>query len=179
MEGEIVSPSLFFCNNFFSHYLCEMFHDELRAKSNKYEKPQMIEHTGRIKEINGSDITVTLIEHSACSACYAKGVCKAADMQEKTIHVIDDSGKFRQGERVMITGASSLGYKAMIWTFVVPVILIVTAVVLSIPVFHLSEIAAALIAVGILLLYALGLYLFKNKMKHTFQFHIKKLTKQL
>ncbi len=134
----------------------------------------MIEHEGIIEHIDGNHIKVRILQQSACSACHAKKYCTAADSSEKIVDVIDYSGQFKINDRVTIECKTSLGYKAVLWAYGVPLILVVAMVILSTCVWHLTEIQGALLAIFILAPYYALLYLLRNKMTKIFTFTIKK-----
>jgi sigma-E factor negative regulatory protein RseC len=134
----------------------------------------MIEHEGIIEHIDGNHIKVRILQQSACSACHAKGYCTAADSSEKTVDIVDSSGRFKVHDRVTIEGKTSLGYKAVLWAYVIPLVLIVAMVILSTYICHLNEIQTALLAISILAPYYVLLYLLRNKMTKIFTFTIKK-----
>ncbi|HBG57877.1 SoxR reducing system RseC family protein [Proteiniphilum sp. UBA1028] len=134
----------------------------------------MIEHEGIIEKINGNHITVRILQQSACSACHAKGACMAADAKEKLVDVSDHTGKFRENERVIVTGTESTGHKAVLWAFVFPFVLLIAMLVLGTSVWHFTETEAAMGSLLILIPYYFLLYLLRHKMANTFRFNIKK-----
>lgn len=134
----------------------------------------MIEHEGIIDKINGNQITVRIIQKSACSACHAKGACMAADSKEKLVNVSDFSGQFYEKERVIIEGKESMGYNAVFWAFVIPLLILIFILIFSLNYLKLSETEAALSSLIALAPYYFILYLLKNKMANSFKFSIKK-----
>ena len=134
----------------------------------------MIEHEGIIEKISGDQITVRIVQKSACSACHAKGACMAADSKEKLVNISDSSGQFYEKEKVIIEGKESMGYSVVLWAFVIPLIILILTLILSLNYFKLSETEAALSSIIALVPYYLILYLFRNKMANTFKFNIKK-----
>lgn len=134
----------------------------------------MIEHEGIIEKINDHQVTVRILQQSACSACHAKGVCMAADSKEKLVEVVDLSGRFRENERVIIEGKESMGHKAVFWAFVLPLIILILTLILSLSLWNFSEIEAAISAMVALIPYYLILYLLRKKMANSFQFTLKK-----
>ncbi|MDD2512929.1 MAG: SoxR reducing system RseC family protein [Proteiniphilum sp.] len=134
----------------------------------------MITHEGIIEQINGNHITVRILQQSACSSCHARGACMASDSKEKRIDVSDHSGQFTLHEQVIIEGKESIGYKAVFWAFVLPLVLLITLLVLTTGIWHFSETGAAACALLALAPYYLLLYLYRNRMAHTFQFSIRK-----
>jgi len=134
----------------------------------------MITHKGIIEQISGEKITVRILQQSACSSCHAKGACMASDSKEKLVDIPDHSGQFTLHEQVIIEGKESIGYKAVFWAFILPLLILIAMLVLTTSVWHFSETEAALSALLALAPYYLLLYLFRNSMAHTFQFSIKK-----
>lgn len=135
----------------------------------------MIEHNGIIEHIDNNLITVRIVQKSACSYCHARGVCMASDMKEKRVEVVDNSGQFVVNESVMLQGRSSVGYWAVLWAFVVPLLILIVAVVYTTKQTSLNEVHATLVSIGALVPYYVILYLFRHKMASTFRFTIKKI----
>ena len=138
----------------------------------------MIEHEGIIEKINDNQVTVRILQQSACSACHAKGACMAADSKEKVVEVIDFSGRFRENERVIIEGKESIGYKAVFWAFVLPLVMLILTLILTISLWNFSETEAAISAITALIHYYLILYFLRKKMANSFQFNIKKMNSE-
>ncbi len=139
----------------------------------------MIEHEGIVERINGNHITVRILQQSACSACHAKGACMASDSKEKLVDVNDFSGQFRLHERVIIQGKESMGYKAVLWAFVLPLIILISMIILTTSMWHFGESQAAIASILALAPYYLILFLLRNKMANSFQFTIKKQINQI
>jgi sigma-E factor negative regulatory protein RseC len=135
----------------------------------------MIEHEGIIERISGNLVVVRILQQSACSACHAKGVCMAADSKEKLVEVTDSSGRFRENERVIIEGKESMGYKAVFWAFVLPLVILILTLILTLSLLNFNETKAAISAMTALIPYYLLLYLLRKKMANSFQFTIKKV----
>ena len=135
----------------------------------------MIEHEGFIDSINGNQFTIRITQNSACSECHAKGACMAADTKEKMVEVVDDSGMFKLNERVMLLGKTSIGYKAILWAFLIPLILMISVVVVATSFWNISELQAALMSLLTLVPYYGFLYMARSKMGEKLAFTIKKL----
>lgn len=134
----------------------------------------MIEHDGLIEQINGNHITVRILQQSACSSCNAKGYCTAADSSEKTVEITDYTGKFALHERVKIEGNETMGYKAVWWAYVLPLLIVVAVVIFSSSLWNLSEIQGAFVAILSLVPYYIILFMLKDKMAKKFTFTITK-----
>lgn len=135
----------------------------------------MIEHEGIIKSINGNQFTICIIQNSACSDCHAKGACMAADTKEKMVDVVDSSGQFKLNERVMLLGKTSIGYRAILWAFVIPLVLLMSVIFAATSIWHVNELQSALLALIALVPYYAFLYMMRNKMGEKLAFTIKKL----
>ena len=135
----------------------------------------MIEHEGIIHSINGNQFTILISQNSACSECHAKGACMAADTKEKMVDVVDDSGMFRLNERVMLLGKTSIGYKAILWAFVIPLILMISVIIAATSIWNISELQAALMSLIALVPYYSFLYIARFKIADKLAFTIKKL----
>lgn len=136
----------------------------------------MIEHQGVITNISNNIVSVKIVQRSACSDCHVKSACMAADSKEKVVEVVDYSGNLKINDLVVIEGKKSIGYKAVFWAFVLPVVLILSTLSLATSVFMWAEIKAALASLAVLVPYYAILYLFRNKMAGSFRFTIKTKT---
>ena len=134
----------------------------------------MIEHEGIIEKVKGNNITVRILQKSACSECHARAACMASDSKEKLVDIWDYTGMFHENERVLIEGKKSIGYKAVFWAFVLPLLFLILVLVLSLKIWNLSDIKAALASLVALVPYYGVLYFFRNRMANSFRFNIKK-----
>ena len=135
----------------------------------------MIEHEGTIDNINGNQYTIRITQSSACSECHAKGACMAADTKVKMVDVVDTSGQFKLHDRVLLLGKTSIGYKAVLWAFVIPLILLISVIIASTSIWQVNELQAALLALVSLVPYYALLYIIRHKMGEKLAFSIKKL----
>ena len=113
---------------------------------------QKIEHEGVISQIKDGVISVKIMQTSACSGCHAKSMCSISEKKEKTIDISELNGKYEVGEKVLVQGSSSMGLKAVLYSFIVPLILIVFILTLSIQLLK-SEVLAAMLSVVTLVFY--------------------------
>lgn len=135
----------------------------------------MIEHEGTIDNISGNQYSIRITQSTACSECHAKGACIAADTKVKMVDVVDSSGEFKLNERVLLSGKTSIGYKAVLWAFVLPLILLMSVIFASISIWHVGELQAALMALVALAPYYALLYIVRHKMGEKLAFTIRKL----
>lgn len=133
----------------------------------------MIEHKGVIASISDDKLSVKILQESACSTCHAKGSCMAADSKEKLVDIVDFTGNYNINDIVTIEGKESMGYKAVLWAFVIPIIILVLVLILATLVWKLEEMEAAIASIIALTPYYVILYLLRNKMANSFKFTIK------
>lgn len=128
-------------------------------------------HEGIIQEVSANKLTVSIISASACSSCHAKGACLASDMKEKEIDINHFSGNYYPGQHVNIVGRTSQGYKAAFYGYMIPFILVFSTLMISIS-FTNNEVFSGLLSLLILIPYYTVLYIFRNKIKNSFEFEV-------
>jgi sigma-E factor negative regulatory protein RseC len=129
-------------------------------------------HPGTIQSIEGDKATIKILAQSACSSCQAKGVCSIADFEEKIIEAeLDSAQNYKTGDEVMVTMEESLGTKAVILGYVIPLIVLVGAIIFFLSVLN-HEGLAALLSILMLAPYYLILYLLRDRLKKEFRFRI-------
>ena len=141
---------------------------------------ERIEHEGKVVSVDKDYIGVEIVNKSACAACHAKGVCGASDASIKVVEVAQDittlTEDYQVGETVNVVMRSSMGTQAVWLAYVVPLMVLMAAIL----VFWLcqaSELVMGLGALGILALYYVGLFFFRNKISKIFTFTIDKQPK--
>lgn len=132
-----------------------------------------IKHLGIVENIQGSHLSVKIVQTSACAACDAKGHCSSADSKDKIIDIIDtEAARYQVGEKVMVVGEMSMGMMAVVLAFVIPFVLLIVTLFLFMALIE-NELYAALLSLGVLLPYYFILWLNKTRLKQQFSFTIK------
>lgn len=147
-----------------------------RSKANKkMHSNDEIVHTATVQEITPDWIVVVVQQTSACLHCTAGKFCSAADSRTRRVHVPNDGrNSFDIGEQVLLRGSATMGLRATWWAFLVPLILLTSALLIFSRVLHWPDGISALASLLILLLYGLFLWLRRRKMSTSFLFHIEK-----
>ena len=136
-----------------------------------------IKHLGIVENIQGSHLSVRIVQTSACAACSAKGHCSSADSKDKIIDVIDTAASsYRVGEKVMVIGETSMGMMAVVLAFIIPFILLIFSLFLFMALME-NELYSALLSLAILIPYYFILWLNKTRLKQKFSFTIKPINK--
>jgi len=129
-------------------------------------------HPGIIESINGDKVSVRILSQSACSSCHAKGACSIADSEEKIIEAeLNPSGNWKTGDEVMVRMEESLGRKAVLMGYGLPLVVLVGSIIVFLSLLK-HEGLAALLSILMLVPYYLTLYLFRKRIHKEFRFKV-------
>ena len=132
-----------------------------------------IKHLGIVENIQGSHLSVRIVQTSACAACSVKGHCSSADSKDKIIDIIDTAAaSYQVGENVMVVGETSMGMQAVALAFIIPFVLLIFTLFLFMALIE-NELYAALLSLDVLVPYYYILWLNKTRLKQKFSFTIK------
>lgn len=132
-----------------------------------------IKHLGIVENIQGSHLSVRIVQASACAACSVKGHCSSADSKDKIIDIIDTAAaSYQVGENVMVVGETSMGMQAVALAFIIPFVLLIFTLFLFMALIE-NELYAALLSLAVLVPYYYILWLNKTRLKQKFSFTIK------
>ena len=130
-----------------------------------------IQHDGTVKKVDGNSVLVSITSNSACSGCHAEGLCGISGKEEKIIYI---KGRYNvsPGDSVTVMMEQSTGYKAVVLSYLVPLVIVITGLILC-NILSLNELTAGLISISFLVPWYLILYLFRNKINRSFTFTLK------
>lgn len=132
-----------------------------------------IKHLGIVENIQGSHLSVRIVQTSACAACSVKGHCSSADSKDEIIDIIDTAAaSYQVGENVMVVGETSMGMQAVALAFIIPFVLLIFTLFLFMALIE-NELYAALLSLAVLVPYYYILWLNKTRLKQKFSFTIK------
>ena len=132
-----------------------------------------IKHLGIVENIQGSHLSVRIVQTSACAAWSVKGHCSSADSKDKIIDIIDTAAaSYQVGENVMVVGETSMGMQAVALAFIIPFVLLIFTLFLFMALIE-NELYAALLSLAVLVPYYYILWLNKTRLKQKFSFTIK------
>ena len=134
----------------------------------------IIKHRGIVEKVDGSHIVVRIVQTSACSSCSAKGLCNASESKEKQIDVYESNPSYQVGEEVMVCGTTSMGMRAVLLAFGVPLLILVLALGVSMRLTGEDALLSSGIALVSVVPYYIGIYFCKDKLNRTFSFTIEK-----
>lgn len=131
-----------------------------------------IRHQGVVDMIDGQTVIVRITQQSACTGCQARSICHAAESKEKQVQVhYSGTDALVVGQEVTVCGEESLGIKAVVLAFGLPLLLLLAALITGISLTG-SEKAGVLCALCVLVPYYMVLYVLKDRIKKDFQFRI-------
>lgn len=131
-----------------------------------------IKHSGVVDSVDGESVKVRILQSSACSGCKVASHCNASETKEKWVDVVVEEGAHYQvGDSVVVVADATVGFQASLYGYLLPLLCMVLTLVVILNLTG-SEGTAALAALGILIPYYLGLYLFRNRLKRKLTFHI-------
>jgi len=119
---------------------------------------------------------VRIISKSACLSCTVKGACNISEIEEKLIDVsIPNNESYKNGDRVEVFFAESLGTKAVILGYILPFVFMFGVLIISLN-YTSNELYSGLLSLGTLLPYYLVLYLLRKNHKKEFSFSVRKFS---
>ena len=132
-----------------------------------------ISHPGVVVGINDKDIDIEILSSSMCGSCGIKSACGMSEMQEKRVTVPKPEDRdFIVGQPVSIIMNVSQGNKAALFAYFIPAFLLV-AIIVILSNLSVKEWIAALVGIGVIAVYYLVLYFFKEKLKSEFKYEIR------
>lgn len=133
-----------------------------------------IKHAGVVDGVEGECVRVHILQSSACSACKVAAHCNASETKEKIIDVMDaDASHYQKGDQVMVVADTAVGFRASLYGYLLPLILMVVTLVGVLAATH-SEGLAAVSALGILIPYYVLLFLMRNKLRNRLSFTLER-----
>ena len=133
-----------------------------------------IKHAGVVDGVEGECVRVRILQSSACSGCKVAAHCNASETKEKIIDVMDaDASHYQKGDQVMVVADTAVGFRASLYGYLLPLILMVVTLVGVLAATH-SEGLAAVSALGILIPYYVLLFLMRNKLRNRLSFTLER-----
>ena len=136
-------------------------------------KHQVIEHHGIVKSVEGREVSVRILQTSACAACAAAHLCHSSDTREKEVTAYCMSRCMPSvGEEVTVVGTIRQGLWATLWAYVVPLALLILILMIATSLTN-SEGIGAVSALCSLIPYYIILYFLRDKFQRRLMFVIK------
>ena len=131
-----------------------------------------ISHEGIITSIDDNNVQIKILSKSACASCNIKGACNMSEMKEKIISIpIPKDKNLSIGQEVKISMKIGQANRAVIFAYVIPVIILISMIFI-LSALKTDEGISALVSIGSLVPYYFILFLFRNKIKSRFEYEI-------
>jgi sigma-E factor negative regulatory protein RseC len=135
----------------------------------------LVYHKGTVISVLGTEVCVKIEHTEACGGCANKNSCRMGKPDEQIITVkTRDARNYCKGEKVNISMKTSLGLKAVLYAYILPLVFLLAAFVIAHH-FIASEPVQIILALFPVIVYYIILYKIRHKMEKTFQFYISKI----
>lgn len=135
----------------------------------------IVEHTGKVVDVQPRLVSVELLRQSACSTCHAKSACMASDQEIKLIQVEPELGQvYEVGEPVRVQLAQTMGFKAVVFSYLFPLAILMILLLILPPLLQ-QDLWVGLSCLGGLAVYYMILWLLRDQLKKEFVFTIEKI----
>lgn len=131
-------------------------------------------HEGKVVNISSNIVHVEIMINEACHHCAGKDSCMAFTSKERIIDVYcSNPNKYEIGEEVQVSMKTSLGYKAVVYAYLLPIILLVSTLIITNKLFK-EQIVLVISIFIVLTIYFIILYILRKKINKKFKFSISK-----
>lgn len=131
-------------------------------------------HEGIVMFADEHVARVRIVQQSACSGCHARSMCQASEsmVKEMMVEVLEP---MQVGDRVEVAVEQRLGWKAVFYAFLLPMLLMMLLLFVGQYLWHLEGWVSGLIALGMLVPYYGVLHLFEGRFQRQYRFVAHKL----
>lgn len=144
----------------------------LQSEITKIMTEEHVSHPGVISEVANEEIKVKILSSGACGGCNMKSACNIAEMEEKELIIpVKESKEYSVGQPVNIRMSVRQGNKAVVFAYLVPVIILIV-MILTFSSTDMKDIYSALISISVVGIYYFILYLFRDKIKKQFSYEV-------
>ena len=124
-----------------------------------------IRQSATVIRVDAAEIEVEVCRPEACAACKAKSVCSEGGGEGKRMTLVNDGQGYRVGEQIQLVMRRSAGLKAVV---------LVVAALLIFQATPMSDTTAALLTLGILVLYFVIIRLLRGRINNQLTIEIEK-----
>ncbi len=135
---------------------------------------KIMEHEAVVVEVIAEQkrVDVEMVVSGACGSCKAKAVCGGGESQVRKVAAYTDHPElYNVGDRVVISIEQIMGYKAIVLSYIVPLIVMLVALALTHS--RYGDLVAGVSALGACALYYIVLAFFRKRLERVIVFSIK------
>lgn len=130
-----------------------------------------ITHDGRIESIEDGHIRVRIVQQAACASCKVASQCNASEAKEKIVDVYSDQSHLQVGQHVVVSTTDDAVRQALLLGFGMPLLLMIGCVV-GAKMAGSGDDTAALLGLGVLIPYYIGIWFCRKKIERRISFQI-------
>ncbi len=133
-------------------------------------------HIGRVVALEGGVVSVALDKLAACEGCRAKGKCSVSGGGEGSTSVmrVASSEAFAVGELVSVSITYRVGWTAVLFAYLIPLVLFLVSIVALITA-GVGEGVAAGVTFGVVAIYYFGVYLLRERFERVVEFGVSRV----
>ena len=136
-----------------------------------------ISHKGRVVSVSQDSLTVEIVSSSACSSCKAASMCSMSESTTKSVTVrLLPGEKYAAGEEVEVLLSPSMGLKAALLAYFLPVVLLI-AVCVPLSFAGYGALLSGGVGLAAMALYYAGLSFFRDRIEKEYEFRVTKENK--
>lgn len=132
-----------------------------------------IEHDGIVISTDGKKAIIRIMQQAACAGCHAKSMCQASELKLKEVEA-EMAEPLTAGTEVIVSLEQRLGWKAVLYTFIVPLALMMVTLFVGQQYWPDPSWLSGTIAIVILVPYYLVLHQFESRFRKQYQFVARK-----
>ena len=122
------------------------------------------EHIGLISAVDGSKVSVRLVDDPTCHSCSMASFCNM-DEDRSLLELDSQVPGWKVGEEVMVKLRNSAGLTATLLAYVLPFLLVVATLLLILKLGY-GEMIAASVSLLVLVPYYIVVHLLKGRLRH-------------
>ena len=133
-----------------------------------------MEHDARIVAVYPEEkrVEAQMRVSSACGSCKAKAVCGGGESEERIVSAYTSHPEiYKVGDEVIISIEQIMGYKAIVFSYIVPLVVILLALALTHS--RWGDLVAGVSALGACALYFVVLAFFRKRLEKVIVFSVR------
>jgi sigma-E factor negative regulatory protein RseC len=139
------------------------------------KNPEQIEHKGTVAFVERGVVRVAIEVNEACGSCASRKACAMGSSEKREIIIhTDDAESYSVGEVVNVGARRSLGAMAVVLCYLVPLVVLVTAIIVA-NLLGCSDGISALVALCFTAIYYAVLALLRKNISKKITFTINKI----
>ena len=132
--------------------------------------------SGVVVAVTPTEVTVKIQQLSACTGCHAKEFCTTADSQDRLLKIPTQGRHYELGQAVLVEARDSIGRRAILLAFLLPLLLLLLGLGLGLHTLGLSEGLSIALSLVLLVLYGLLLYASRGRLARSLRLELHPLT---